>query len=171
MGKIFEDTVSTSYSQLYLLSGGAELGYPAEAFVGQNNGLCGGSIDGAAFLVTGTHSGLIPVRVRLLDTAPALGEWEEIVEISFSPRGVRTGLYGWSEDASVVFDLPDPCYRLRWSASGMDQGKAQDVATEIRPAPDRYEISLWPAPYAPDAIVRCTSQNAQYWHRSGFISW
>ncbi|MHA7262470.1 hypothetical protein ACX80W_04595 [Arthrobacter sp. TMN-37] len=170
MGKLFEDLVSTSYSQLYLLSGGAELVHPAEAFVGQNNGLCGGSVDGAAFLVTGTHTGLIPVCVQLLDTAPPLGDWEEIVEISFRPHGVRTGLYGWAENASFVFDLPDPSYRLRWSASGMDEGKAQDVATEERPAPDRYEISFWPAPYAPDTILRSTSRNAQYWQRSGFIS-
>lgn len=125
---------------------------------------------GTAFLVTGTHTGAIPVSVRLLDTAPALGAWEEIVEVSFAPLSARRGLYGWGADVSLEIDLPQPSYRLRWSASGMDEGKAQDVATEETPAQDRYEVSLWPAPFSPDLILRCTSEIASYWHRSGFMS-
>lgn len=108
--------------------------------------------------------------MQILDTPPAPGDWEEIVEISFEPLDSRTGLYGWGTDACVVLDLPHPSYRVRWSASGMDEGKAQDVASEEQPAPDRYDLSLWPAPHAPDAILRCTSNVAHFWHDGGFIS-
>lgn len=30
---------------------------------------------------------------------------------------------------------------------------------------DRYLLQLWPAPMAPDAILRQTSEHAAYWHR------
>jgi hypothetical protein len=170
MAVIFDGMVWTSYSQLWLVSTGAEMSEVAETFVGQSNGLCGGAVSGCAFLVTGTHTGRIPVRVQILDKAPSLGGWEEIVETTFTPSDASTGLFGWDGDASVTFNLPNTSYRLRWSASGMDAGKAQDLATDDFPAPDRYEISLWPAAPAPDSILRRTSDVAAGWHDHGFAT-
>ncbi|RFA10276.1 hypothetical protein B7R54_14460 [Subtercola boreus] len=168
MGLIFDDLVWTSYSQLWLLSEGPEQGDPTDLFRGQVNGLCGTAQAGSAFLVTGTHTGLVPVRVMILTAPPPSGGWEEIVEATFTPVGRTAGLYGWAADASVLFELPAPTYRLRYSASKMDAGKAQDLATVEQPAPDRYQIDLWPAPPEPDSILRRTSDNAGYWHDHGF---
>lgn len=167
--EIFDGLVSTSYSQLWLVSGTeADLSDPLPTFAGQSNGLCGGSVPGMVFLITGTHTGDIPVRIELLTARPELGDWQEVVEVSFTPTGPTVGLYGWAEGASVIFTLADSSYRLRWSASGMDEGKAQDVADENHPAPDHYLISLWPAAPSPDAVLRRTSATAGAWHDSGF---
>ena len=75
MGQIFEGLAWTSYAQFYLLSGDAEPVMPGDAFVGKENGLCGGSVDGTALLITGTHTGLIPIGVQILDTPPTPGDW------------------------------------------------------------------------------------------------
>ena len=141
---------------------------PDATFIGQENGLCGVAFDGALFLVTGTHTGSIPVRVVVYDTAPPLGEWEEIVEAAFAPDTPRAALMGWASDPSVYFELPAADYRVRWSASGMDAGKKQDVADAASPAPDRYELAFWPAPPSPDAVVRQTGITATYWNNGGF---
>jgi hypothetical protein len=166
---VFEGLVHSAYGQLYVTSGRVEPALPDEAFVGQVNGLCGGAVGGTLFMVTGTHTGSIPVRVVVEDVAPPLGEWEEIVEVAFRPAGPRAALMGWASDPSVCFDLPAATYRVRWSASAMDAGRRQDVADEASPAPDRYELAFWPAPAAPDAIVRRTGQAAAYWHDVGFF--
>lgn len=50
----------------------------------------------------------------------------------------------------------------------MDAGKAQDVADDTSPAPDRYELSFWPASVGPDEIVRTTGATAASWHSNGF---
>ena len=165
---VFEGLVHSAYAQLHVTTGTLEPALPDEAFVGQANGLCGCAVEGAIFLVTGTHTGSIPVRVVVYEAAPPVGEWEEIVEAAFAPDAPRAALMGWASDPSAYFDLPAATYRVRWSASGMDAGRRQDVADEASPAPDRYELAFWPAPAAPDAIVRRTGQAAAYWHDLGF---
>lgn len=165
---VFDGLVSTSYAQMTLVTGWVEPPIPNDAFVGQVNGLCGATVPGALFLVTGTHTGLIPVRIRLLDAAPELGSWAEIVEASLAPAGPQAAFAGWAADPAVRFDLPAPCYRVRWSATGMDAAHDR-VADEANPALDHFELALWPAPPAPDAILRRTSVLAAYWHDQGFM--
>lgn len=166
-GVVFDGLVSTSYAQMTLVTGWVEPPIPNDAFVGQVNGLCGAIVPGALFLVTGTRTGTIPVRIRLLDAAPELGSWEEIVEASLTPAGPQAAFAGWAADPAVRFDLPAPCYRVRWSATGMDAAHDR-VADEANPALDHFELALWPAPPAPDAILRRTSALAAYWHDQGF---
>jgi hypothetical protein len=165
---VFDGLVSTSYSQLTLTSGTGDPASPDEAFVGQSNGLAGGAVDGALFLVVGTHTGSIPVRVVVHDAPPPLGDWEEIVEVGFAPASPVAFLSGWAEDPSARFDLTAPEYRARWSAAGMDAAHDR-VADETTPALDRYELALWPEPASPDAIVRRTGPRAAYWHDAGFF--
>jgi hypothetical protein len=43
-------------------------------------------------------------------------------------------------------------------------GKELDTTEEGEAAPDRYLLQLWPAPEAPDVLVRQTSAIAAYWH-------
>jgi hypothetical protein len=165
MPVVFDGTVWTHYSQLQLTTGAASVQDPRDAFDGQENGLCGASVPGALFMRTGIHTGHVPVRVSTLDTAPELGLWEEIVEASFQPEGPDAVLSGWSGDPAASFQLTAPAYRARWCASGMEEGRRQDVADEEHPAPDRYALYLWPAPASADAVVRRTSAVAAYWHK------
>lgn len=166
MGVLFDDLVFTSYAQMTLTTGTVEAPIPDVAFVGQENGLCGAAVAGALFLITGTHTGDVPVRVSLWDEAPDLSEWEEVVEASIVPAG-EAAFAGWADDPVVRFDLPAPSYRVRWNAKGLDAGHAQDNTAD-HPAPDAYELMLWPAPYSADAILRRTAAQAAYWHDEGF---
>jgi len=167
MSVVFEGLVHTAYMQLYLTTGQDQFLLPDDAFVGQVNGLCGAANPGALFLVTATHTGGIPVRIVLLDDEPDLGDWEEIVDVSFVPSERGTAFSGWADDPSATFDLPAASYRVRWSGRGMDAAR-DATATEGAPAMDSYELALWPAAVAPDRIVRRTSAAADYWHNTGF---
>ena len=53
---------------------------------------------------------------------------------------------------------------MRYCAAGMDEGRRRDTRLEGEDAPDRYRLQFWPAPIGPDAILRCTSEIAAYWH-------
>lgn len=115
------------------------------------------------FLVTGTHTGSIPVRVSLWDSEPDLGDWPEIVEASLIPHG-DGGLWPWGETPVVEFPLPAESYRVRWNSRAMDEGAA-DAGVEFGdPSPDSYELMLWPAPVAPERIIRQDSIQAACWH-------
>ncbi|GAA3803983.1 hypothetical protein [Cellulomonas soli] len=169
MGVVFDGVVWTSYAQLTVTTDLVGTPSPDEAFVSQVNGLCGAAVAGGLFLITGTHTGQVPVRVSVLDTAPSgLGEWDEVVEVNLRPATRHAALSGWADDPAVRFDLPADSYRVRWCASGMDAGHAQDVADDEHPAPDHYELMLWPEAPAADSIIRRTSAQAAYWHERGF---
>jgi len=50
--------------------------------------------------------------------------------------------------------LPAPgSYRVRLSASGMDEAHEADFRTPEEPEIDRYLVQLWPAPERPDEIL------------------
>lgn len=162
MRVLFDGLVFTSYAQLTLTTGMAETPIPNVAFMDQVNGLCGAAAAGALFLITGTHTGWIPVRISLWNERPGLGDWEEVVEASLTPAG-GAAFAGWAENPVARFDLPASSYRVRWNARGMDAGHAAE-----HPAPDSYELMLWPAPPSADAILRRTAAQASYWHDAGF---
>jgi hypothetical protein len=131
---------------------------------GQANGLCGAAVPGVLSMVTGLHTGSVPVRVEQLDAEPALEpEWEEAVEASFETAEPPLFLTAFQDNREIV--LAPGRFRVRWCASGMDAARDRDVRMEGEPALDRYRLQLWPAPAAPDAILRETSEIAAYWHR------
>lgn len=166
---LFDGLVSTAYGQLYMSSSPDALPPdPAIAFRGQRNGLCGAAQSGSLFLVVGTHTGEVPVRVTLTSLEPEVGDWEEAVEVSFTPTTCHIVLEGWGGMFGVDLRLPMTTYRARWSGTDLGVGKRQDVATSDSPAPDKYELAFWPSPIAPDEILRVTSDEARYWHDNGF---
>jgi hypothetical protein len=90
--------------------------------------------------------------------------WEECVEVSFAPQA-GAHLVDW--DRNLVCALPlvaGQTYRARYQARDMDAGHAADTILENESPVDAYLLSLWPAPAAPDRIVRQTSAQADYWH-------
>jgi hypothetical protein len=163
---LFDGQLNVHYGQAYIESSSEGFGGDMEAtFVGQRNGLCGAAIPGSLFLVTGLHTGHVAFRAELHDGEPPLDPAdEEIVEVSFRPLGEEVSLVEWAAEASYPLPLPVTDYRVRYCARRMDAGKEADTILEEEPTIDSYLLQVWPAPPAPDRIVRQTGQVAAYWH-------
>lgn len=131
---------------------------------GQSNGVCGARFPHHLVMKTGLHTGDVPVRVERHDGAPVLDDrWEDVVEVSFDVADDEYALVGFDGGAAVT-GLPLGSCRARWSAVGMDAGHRQDTRLDGEPAPDRYLLQVWPAPPAPDDVLRQGSEQAAYWH-------
>ncbi|ABS03842.1 hypothetical protein [Kineococcus radiotolerans] len=165
MQLVYEGRMAVSYFQAYLSAGDVPDDYEA-AFAGQVNGLAGGQLLGHLTLLVGVHTGDVGLRVLLCDEPPPVGpEWEDLVETTFTPQWPEAVLAGCLSDAVCDLYLDQPSYRARFSAQGIDAGRDADVVMADEPLVDHYELVLWPAPPAPDAIVRVGSETARYRHR------
>ncbi|MCB5169133.1 hypothetical protein LG634_30540 [Streptomyces bambusae] len=134
------------------------------AFAGQRTGLCGAAGPGALLLLTGMHTGSVGFTVEVHDQAPPLDAgWEDVVEVSFRPAAEGCGLFEWG-GASWELGLAVTDYRVRYSARGMDEGNRADTRHEGDPPLDSYLLQFWPAPPAPDALLRHTAEVSAYWH-------
>lgn len=158
--------VFVHYGQIYVESDPDECGPGlAEAFAGQRSGLCGAAVPGSLWLTTGLHTGHVGFTVEVCDTAPALDPvWEDVVEVSFRPLSERAVLMEWGGEASTELGLGVTDYRVRYCALGMDEARRHDTRLDEEPRQDRYLLQFWPAPPAPDRVVRQTSAVAAYWH-------
>jgi hypothetical protein len=115
-------------------------------------------------LITGLHTGSVPLRVEWWPEAPPLDPtWEEVVEAPFDVPATDLALHAFDHSSDVRLPATGP-HRARYCGSGMDAGHDLDTTDEGEPAPDRYLLQLWPAPEAPDAVLRQTSETAEYWH-------
>ncbi|MFD9908713.1 hypothetical protein [Streptomyces sp. NPDC059063] len=157
--------VSVHYGQIYVESDPESYGLDlAEAFGGQSGGLCGAAVPGGLWLTTGLHTGEVGFTVEVHDQAPPLDDdWEEVVEVSFRPVSDDSSLVQWAGEDSWELGLEEIDYRVRYCASGMDAGNDLDTRMD-EPQADRYLLQFWPAPPAPDRIVKQTSDIAAYWH-------
>lgn len=161
---LHDAAIHVHYGFIYLAGEDEEIGeLLMEERLGQRNGLCGAQVPGRISMLTGLHTGSVPLRIECHSDEPPLDdEWEDVVEVSFAVDDPYLTLSSF--DDHVPLNLPgDGSYRVRYSATGMDAGRSLDTALD-EPAPDRYLLQLWPASMAPDAIVRQTSQAATYWH-------
>lgn len=163
---IFDRVVRTDYGQLDFIWGD-DFGFDGDFdrfFRGQVNGLAGAASDEGLYVNLARRSGGSPVQVVLLDTEPPTQDgWEDVVEVSISvPPDSEPRWSTWAGQESG--DLPIPCgtYRGRVHARGRDAGRDGEFADG---PVDWYLVELWPAPAAPDAILRETSADATYWHR------
>lgn len=161
---LFDDMVPVHYGYFYLSAGEGELGDLNDARRGQKNGLCGALIPNQASLVTGLHTGEVPLVVEWHPNEPPVaGAWEDVVEVSveFPDTDVLMSSF---EDAFGL-ELPvSGWHRVRYCGSGMDEGKELDTPDDDEEAPDRYLLQMWPAPDAPDEIKLVGSRTAEYWH-------
>ncbi|WUJ68981.1 hypothetical protein OG809_28195 [Kribbella soli] len=80
------------------------------------------------------------------------------------PEAPAIRVHGLDGSQYTDFSLPVGSYRARYSATGMDEGKAVDVVPEDEPVVDRYLLQFWPAEAAPDAVIKQTSAVATRWH-------
>jgi hypothetical protein len=163
---VFDQEIHLHYGQFYLESRTEDVFEGlTESRGGQANGLCGAAVPGLLFLTTGLHTGHTRVTVEVVDAPPLIGdEWEDVVEASFRPATGKVALVQWAGAASWPLPLPPIDYRVRYSATGMDQARERDTLLAGEPLLDRYLLQFWPAPLAPDAVIRETSQCAAYWN-------
>jgi hypothetical protein len=162
---LFDAEIHVHYGFLWLLADGEQ--QPADLLAtraGQRNGLCGAAVPGVLSMMTGLHTGNVPVTVRWHDEEPPLDdEWADVVEAPFAPA--EPGMTLSAFDQSVAFRLPAAgSLRVRYSGAGLDAARDQDTRISGLPL-DRYRLDLWPAPPAPDEVIRETAKIAAYWHK------
>ncbi|GAA1728895.1 hypothetical protein [Aeromicrobium alkaliterrae] len=129
---------------------------------GQENGLIGAALPHVLAIITGIHSGQVRFVVTWHDLAPPLDpEDEEIVEISWTVPDETLTIGAFEEFHDVA--MPPGPSRARFRARGMDAGHELDTSVGSL-APDSYALDLWAAPWAPEEIIRQTSELAAYSH-------
>lgn len=164
---LLERVIETDYGQFDLLWGD-DHGFDGDFdrnFAGQVNGLVGAASGQRLYINLARRSGGSPVRIVLLDDAPAPGgdHWEDVVEVSITvPLGVKPRWSTWAGEDSGPLDLPPGNYRVRTSARGRDAGRDGEFADG---PVDSYLLEIWPAPAQPDSIIQSTSADAEHWHR------
>ena len=158
MRVLFDDQVYVHYGQISVA--GDDIDTDDGFRAGQANGLCGAGKPGLLFLVTGRHTGNVPFRVELHESEPPVPEeWEDVVEASFRPASQDVALVEWAGEEWYPLDLDLVDLRVRYCCHGMDEARGDAESPN-----ERYLLQFWPAPSAPDAIVRQTSETAAYWH-------
>jgi hypothetical protein len=155
--RIFDGVVGVFKGQLYVVSDPWDIGPDLWAnFSGQANGLLGAATPGLLCLVTGVADGDVGFTVEVCEREPLLdGSWEDCVEASFSPATPVVMFVDLEGQALSEIPLGEETYRVRYAAREMDAGHAGT-------AMDVYGLWFWPAPQAPDAVVRRTSKTADY---------
>ncbi|MGW7282637.1 hypothetical protein ACWGIV_31030 [Streptomyces sp. NPDC054844] len=161
-----EGEVHVDYGQIYVVSDPDSFGPDLqESFAGQSAGLCGAAVTGALWLSTGLHTGSVGFTVEVHDQAPPLDPaWEDVVEASFRPVSASSALVQWAGEASWELDLEETDYRVRYCAQGLDEAHQQDTRLDDEPQLDCYLLQFWPAPPAPDHVMKQASATAAYWH-------
>ncbi|OJF11456.1 hypothetical protein [Couchioplanes caeruleus] len=163
MRVLFDAEMPVHYGFIWL-SSVEDLPDLMETRAGQRNGLCGAAVPGVLSMVTGLHTGRVPFVVQWHDTAPELdADWEDVVEVPFSPESTDLGLSSFQDGFDVTLPAAGSL-RARFCATGMDEAHRQDTLMDEATI-DRYLLALWPADPAPDEIVRQTSDIAAYWHQ------
>jgi hypothetical protein len=173
---IFDEPVSVHYGFVHVFSStDGEDGTPLESgefdgdpvgpAAGQVCGLAGARVPHQLSLVTGLHTGDVPVTISWDEEEPPLDDsWEDAVEVSIELAGTSLVLAAFDETYPAVVPRAG-WHRARYCAAGMDAGRDLDCPDEGEQAPDRYLLQLWPAPQAAETVVREGSEVAAYWHR------
>lgn len=170
--EVFDGLLGVYFGQAYISNSpdrpnDADLGsgsFLASFFRGQRNGLLGAAVGGFLFLTTGTSNGDVGLSVHVVEQEPPLDDsWEECVEASFVPETSVVAVYDWDRTGVCEIPLGKQTYRVRYTACRMDAGHAGTGR-------DFYGLWFWPAPVAPDAVIRQTSASAAYWRNTGRIA-
>ncbi|MEV6757101.1 hypothetical protein [Streptomyces sp. NPDC051214] len=164
---VYDGELRVSYRQFYVESRPEVFDGPlSDSRAGQNNGLCGAAVPGHLFLTTGLHTGRVGLTVEVHESEPTLDEaWEDIVEAPFHPASTAAVLTPWGEAPLCTVELNVVPHRVRYGASAMDLTVDQELSVlDGGSIIDRYLLQFWPAPPAPDEVIKQTSRSAAYWH-------
>ena len=151
--ELLNTSVWVDYGQFYVVAGvDPEYTILQLQYAGQHNGLCGAATGRSLFLITGLHTGPVPVVVESHAAEPAVSpDWEEVVEVRLQVgEGAELTLMEWGGQGYPLAISGPGSYRVRYCASGLDAGAAVDhLSSGGESAPDRYLVQFWPAPPAP----------------------
>lgn len=165
MTVMYEGLLRVHYGFFDVCAGADPDGDLIDARRGQANGLCGAVFDRRLAMVTGLHTGDVPLRIEWHRDEPGLdAAWEDVVEASLDVASLDGRLTSFEDGADLSFPQTG-WHRARYCVAGMDEGNGLDTPNHEELVPDRYLLQLWPAPAAPDEIVRESSAIAGYWHR------
>ena len=167
---LLDEHIDTDYGQfdiVYDEDGGFD-GDVDRFFAGQVNGLVGAADPHGVYIHLARRYGGSRLKIVLHATAPQVGDeasWEDVVEVSTSvPEDERTEWATWGTASDgELHGLRAGDYRVRVSARGRD---AADLDQLRGQETDFYLVELWPAPWAPDSIIRTTTANAARWHKT-----
>jgi hypothetical protein len=171
MRVIFEGEVRADHGHFFLDSrpeqASGDVVDLSDAFAGQCSGLCGAAFPGFLYMLTGLRFGGVGLRMERHEEAPAPpgAGWEEVAEVSFEPRSDDTVLLAGDGQEAWPLALGAVPYRVRHCVTGMDAGNAADQRSPEEPLIERWLMQWWPAPAAPDAVLRQTSDVATRSHR------
>ncbi|MGI5493724.1 hypothetical protein [Microtetraspora malaysiensis] len=125
---------------------------------------------GAAFLITGLHTGTVDFTLVVADHDPGPDSegYEDIVEVSFESPSGKVSLHEWGGEG--VHEIPPLAagpgwYRLRYHARGMDDAE-DNVDTSDGPV-ERYLMQIWPQAPSDPCVVKVTSDSLRYWLTAG----
>ncbi|HST85181.1 MAG TPA: hypothetical protein VLL08_25805 [Kineosporiaceae bacterium] len=131
--------------------------WPDERPSAHTNGLVR-SMSRGVLIATGIHTGAIAVSARPLKgvpSAPKVGGWDEVVEISFVAESGDVRVAALMDDApeSLPNLVTGPgSYRLRVHARGRDSnpdGVAEEPVEE-------YLLMVWPAPMSAEQVFKAS---------------
>lgn len=127
------------------------------AWAGHRNRMVGAAADFGVAMFFSSWLGA-QASIELLEDQPAQipQEWEDVVEVSTTiPQGVEPFWMTFAGESAGPLPIPAGTWRLRVSAQGRDVIPVAPSDDEEEPPPlDRYLIQLWPAPPAPEEILR-----------------
>ncbi|WP_340537881.1 hypothetical protein [Nocardioides sp. GXZ039] len=161
MKVLYDDEIPVHYGFIDLNGDDRDL---IDARRGQSNGLLGARFPGRLSMITGLHTGEVPLRIEWHQAEPEMDpSCADVVEASVEFAATAAVLSSFDE--VIELELPQAgWHRARYSAHDMQAGSDLDATDEGESAPDRYVLQLWPAPEAPDAVVVGASEIAAYWH-------
>ena len=136
-----------------------------DEFAGQNNGLCGASVPGHLAFIARPRDAAINIDVVLHSKEPELKhEYTEVVEVSFERGKNPVLLCQWAHEEIFKLDLPKKEYRVRYSIKGLDKDYDEEILKPING--QLYLIEFWPSKFKEDKIIKETTEDATYWHKS-----
>jgi hypothetical protein len=161
---LYDDLMPVHYGYIYLSAGSEPSDDLNGTRAGQRNGLLGAQAPNQVSMVTGLHTGEVPLKIEWHPNEPAIdGSWEDVVEASVE-FGESDALLS-SFDEFIGIELPATgWHRVRYCANRMDEGRALDTPDDDETAPDQYLLQMWPAPPGADEVKVLGSSNAEYWH-------
>ncbi|WP_051362777.1 hypothetical protein [Amycolatopsis thermoflava] len=166
MTVLFDGELDVLESYFSIEAAQARFGDLADAFAGQENGLCGAALSGRLAFITGLPIGRVPLQVEALSGPSDLDpEWEDVVEASFQSAG-EVRLRDWSGQQSWRLALSEGPLRVRYCLRGMDLVRDRRARRGGRPTVTPQLIQFWPAPLTRDAVLKQGSMAAASWHQA-----
>jgi hypothetical protein len=123
---------------------------------------------GAVQVTCGVHLGNVTITVEVWPETPPtdLDDWDDAAEVSVTWPTTDVEVIGAATDDTPGFPLtlpfpPGQPYRVRGQARNRDAGEDRDDTDP----PEQHLLRIWPAPTAPDHLLKATDQIGALWRQ------